>query len=223
MSPPSTPVKRTLQTPTRPLARGAFKTPTRTAPFRSPVIGRSKPSPASPTRTPASSMRSSASSPLNKPFRSPARAGQQARLEPVSSANEHPEVSSLMEERKKLEKSVEELENRNRKLRLMAKYIGNDEPAKVDALVEKWRGVACEALTRFRDNVGPVSVVAPETAPSNWGFGGSEGSSTYNDTNEQWLAASAPPRSLTLKEMAERLKIDPAMFGEYNEDRDSFE
>lgn len=97
-----------------------------------------------------------------------------------------------------------------------------DEPQKVDSLIEKWTSVTREAVARLRDNIGPVVVTQPQIQRSFWGYGNEEQSDEGFGGSGSWGGEQAQPRLLTLKEVCERLKVDPDMLGQYDEDNDAF-
>ncbi|KAJ3045721.1 hypothetical protein HDV00_007847 [Rhizophlyctis rosea] len=210
--------KPSLQTAATPATPAA--TPFRT-PFRSPLASASGAStvPKTPAKTPTRTSTHSVTSktprnPFSRPFKSPSL------TKPSPQAKD--ESPSITAEKRQLERTLCDLETRNRRLKLAAKYMENDEPEKIDALIQKWVTVTREAITRFRDNVGPV-IVPASPQQSGWDAGDDDGKQvSAKGEAESWDTFALQPRLLTLKEMCERLKIDPSMLGEYDEDNDCF-
>ncbi|KAJ3049872.1 hypothetical protein HK097_009148, partial [Rhizophlyctis rosea] len=181
--------------------RTPFRSPlTSSRPFRSPMP--SKTLSKTTLSTPRTPSNKPASNPFIRPFKSPAIVKSTASgpsstaLSPIKSLPTPARTSEYRE----LEQTLRDLETRNRRLKLATKYVENDEPNKMDALIEKWTSVTREAITRLRDNIGPVIVTEQPVQRSNWGYGDDDQDTDGGGAGGSWGSEQPQPRLLTLKE-----------------------
>ncbi|KAJ3088495.1 hypothetical protein HK102_008605 [Quaeritorhiza haematococci] len=141
----------------------------------------------------------------------------------------------LLNEKRKLEREVDELEGKIRKIGLLKAYNDKDEAAKVDSLILKWQAASRQAIATIRDSIGPVMVPAPVTRQQGdldnecqsesegdfWNDSmGSRGAGWYGGFRSSM--ETLQPRVLTIKEVCTRFGLEVEKLGDYDEESDCF-
>ncbi|KAJ1336381.1 hypothetical protein BSLG_007165 [Batrachochytrium salamandrivorans] len=148
-----------------------------------------------------------------------------------------------LREKKELDRSIEELIDLKRKYQLYLTYKENNEIAKVDSLISKWKGVCQDVLVDMRARIGEVSIPRKEQSSNPFfdrpdhtrGFGihpkhasswcdkfADDEEGVNGDSFDTHPTHNDRPRALRLVELANMCQFDIHLIGKYDTTDDNF-